>query len=248
MIREAIIRGVVAGLIVGVLAGLFALVLAEPSVDAAIALEEAAAEAATAEAATAAHMDGLSRGAQKVGLVIGMTLYGPAIGAVFGVASAWARGRISGDTWTRTLKLAAGAVVALVLLPSLAYPPNPPAVGDPTTVGDRTAIYLGLWVFGVLLLLFAWTTTRALVDRSWSRPAAQTLAGAIALAIACVMLALLPDPPGAAGFPADLLWSFRLWSIATQVLLFGGTAIAYGVLSQRAGRTLSKAPDAATNA
>ena len=54
------------------------------------------------------------------------------------------------------------------------------------------------------------------------------------LAIVGAALAVLPAAPGAGEFPADLLWSFRLWSIATQVLVFGGTAVCFGVLSARA--------------
>lgn len=47
--HSPIVRGLAAGLIAGLLAGLFAYVVAEPSVDAAIAIEEAAAEAATSD-------------------------------------------------------------------------------------------------------------------------------------------------------------------------------------------------------
>jgi hypothetical protein len=222
-------RGVAAGLIAGVLAGLLALAFAEPSIDAAIALEETA----SGGSEHPAH-DHLTRRTQKVGLVTGTALYGAGIGAVFGVAAAWAAGRLRGDAWTRACKLGAVAVAAFVGLPALAYPPNPPAVGDPATVGSRTGLFVVLWISGLALAFAAWASARALADRSWSRPAIHVTVGAAALAAVAGLLALLPAAPGAGAFPADLLWSFRLWSIATQVLVFGGTAVCFGVLSARA--------------
>jgi Probable cobalt transporter subunit (CbtA) len=224
-------RGVAAGLIAGVLAGLLALAFAEPSVDAAIALEETASGGSGHHAHNGDH---LTRRTQKVGLVAGTALYGVGIGAVFGVAGAWATGRLRGDAWTRACKLGAVAVAAFVALPALAYPPNPPAVGDPATVGSRTGLFVVLWVSGLALAFAAWASTRALAGRAWSRPAIHVTVGAAALAAVAGLLALLPAAPGAGAFPADLLWSFRLWSIATQVLVFGGTAVCFGALSAHA--------------
>jgi hypothetical protein len=218
------------------LAGLFALVFAEPSVDAAIALEEAG------DVARHAHDDGISRDVQRIGLVVGTGLYGMALGAMFGVAAMWARGRLRGDAWTRAWKLGAAAIAAFVLLPALKYPANPPAAGDPATVGGRTGWFVVLWAGGLLLAVVAWAGARALTARSWSRPAAHATVGAAVVATAAVLLAALPGAPGAGDVPADLLWSFRLWSVATQVLLFGGTAACYGLLSARAEHARSAAP------
>jgi hypothetical protein len=228
---QHITRGLAAGLVAGLLAGLLALAFAEPSVDAAIALEEAA------SAGSAHHThdgDGLSRRSQKLGLVTGTALYGVGFGAVFGVAAAWAAGRLHGDAWTRACKLGAVAVAAFVVLPALKYPPNPPAVGDPATVGSRTGLFVMLWIGGLALALAGWSGARALAARSWSRPAIHATVGATFLAAIAAVLAVLPAAPGAGEFPADLLWSFRLWSLATQVLVFGGTAVGFGVLSARA--------------
>lgn len=230
-------RGIAAGLVAGLLTGLLALAFAEPTVDVAIALEEAVApeEAASAGSAHHAHdSDGLSRRTQKIGLVAGTTLYGMGFGAVFSVAAAWAAGRLCGDAWTRACKLGAAAVAALVVLPALAYPPNPPAVGDPATVSSRTGLFVVLWITGLALAVAAWAGTRPLAARSWSRPAIHVTVGATVLVAVAALLAVLPAAPGAGEFPADLLWSFRLRSIATQVLVFGGTAVCFGVLSARA--------------
>lgn len=37
--------------------------------------------------------------------------------------------------------LALGAFVALVIVPNIKYPANPPAVGDPETIGTRTGLF-----------------------------------------------------------------------------------------------------------
>ena len=41
------------------------------------------------------------------------------------------------------------AFVAVVLVPSLKYPPNPPTVGDPDTISQRTVSYLLLMALGI---------------------------------------------------------------------------------------------------
>jgi len=237
MISTAVTRGLAAGLVAGVLAGLFALVLAEPSIDAAIALEEAAAGASQAEAphadAGARTEPGISRTTQKIGLVVATSLYGIGVGALFGVAAAWARGRLAGDTWTRSLKLGAAAAGALVVLPALKYPPNPPAVGDPATIGGRTSLYLVTCVIGLALAGAAWAAGRRLGARQWRRPAIHATVAAGGVVSVAVALALLPDAQGVGGFPADLLWTFRLSALGTQLVLLLGIAVVYGALAVR---------------
>ena len=251
-------RGVTAGLLSGLLAGVFALVVGEPSIDAAIALEEAAAEAPADAPATHSHAthphtethatpvaagthgagghvhggeDGISRSTQKLGLLAGMLLYGAALGLLFGAAYAWSQGRLQGDAWTRATKLGAAAIFCLVLLPSLKFPPNPPAVGDPDTVGARTQLLLFLWVAGAGIAAAAWWAVGWCRRHGWSRPLSQSSVGLAGALLVGALLYALPRGAGAEGFPADLLWSFRVSAIATQVLLFTGMAALYGLLA-----------------
>ncbi|MFD0889965.1 CbtA family protein, partial [Streptosporangium algeriense] len=46
--------------------------------------------------------------------------------------------------------LAAAAFVAVVLIPFVKYPANPPAVGDPETINQRTVLYLVAVAIGIL--------------------------------------------------------------------------------------------------
>jgi len=266
MLIDSILRGGCAGLLAGVLAGVFALFVAEPSIEGAIALEEAAAAAPAVQAplmqadpesptdvprmaelggtigargagshAHAAHAhdtdDGLPRATQKLGLVIGMALFGVALGALFGVVFAWSRGRLAGDAWTRTLKLGAVVIAVFVVLPALSYPANPPAVGDPETVNQRTLLFLAVWALGSAAAFGAWYTVHLLERRGASRPSAHSIVGLGAISLVAIVLAVLPEAAGAREFPADLLWSFRLSALATQVVLFGGIAIVNGWLA-----------------
>ncbi|MGH8887754.1 MAG: CbtA family protein [Egibacteraceae bacterium] len=227
-IGVALRRGVVAGVLAGLCAGLLALTIGEPPVEAAIRLEEAAAAGQPGPPELE-----VTRPAQRVGLVVGTTLVGLAVGALFGVASAWAVGRVGGGAWARSLKLGATAVGVLVLLPALKYPPNPPAVGDPATIGRRTALYLGLALVGLLLALAAWAAARQLATSRLPAPVRQALVGAGVVAVAAVLLVALPAIGGEPDVPAGLLWSFRLASIATQATLYGGTALVFGLLVTR---------------
>ena len=235
MIAAAVRRGLLAGVLAGLLAGLLSFTIGEPRVQAAIRLEEAAAATSAAgNAGAGPPAFEVTRAAQRVGLVVGLVLYGLAVGVLFAVASVWAVGRVEGSDWQRSLKLGAAAVGAVVLLPALKYPPNPPAVGDPATVGQRTTLYLGLAAIGVLLALAAWAAARQLAASRLSAPVRQTLVGAGVVAVAAAVLAAMPTVREPVRLPADLLWSFRLASIATQATLYGGTALLFGLLTVRA--------------
>ena len=71
----------------------------------------------------------------------------------------------------------------------------------------------------------------------WRPPAATSPSGAggrSLVAAGVVLLAVLPDVgDGAGGLPGELVWSFRLSSLAAQVMLWGGTAVAFGLLGTR---------------
>jgi Probable cobalt transporter subunit (CbtA) len=238
MIGAYLRRGVVAGLLAGLLAGAVGLLAGEPGVDAAVAREAALAA-------------GIGRGVQKVGLVVGTILVGVAVGTLFAVAAAWAVGRVEGDGWARSLKLGAALAGAVVLLPALKYPPNPPAVGDPASVGGRTTAYVGVVLIGLLLAALAWAVGRQLrAGRpALAAPLRQVLVGAGVLLLAGGLLAGLPAAGATpAGFPADLLWRFRIGAVATQLSLVAGVAVAFGLLTVRAEQdgAGARAPAAAT--
>lgn len=230
MIGAAVRRGLLAGLVAGTGAGLVGLFLGEPALGAAVALEGRAAGGA----------GGLSRVLQLVGLVVGLGLVGLAVGAAFGVAAIWSVGRVAGDVWARSVKLGAVALAAVVLLPALRYPPDPPGAGGGGDVGTRVLLSWGVALLGLVLAAAAWAAGRQLAATALPVALRQTLVGLGVLAAAGLAMWVLPDAGGTAGSAvgeqAELVWRFRLGSIATQAALYGGTAVLYGLLAARSAR------------
>src|SRR6201999_1642221 len=139
MARSLLVRGMLVGLLAGLLAFAFARWVGEPEVERAIAYETRIDQAR----GEAPEPEMVSRGVQKsVGLLAGVVVYGTAIGGLFGLVFAFAYGRM-GITHPRTPSaiLAAMGFVAVVLIPTLKYPANPPSVGSPETIGVRTAAF-----------------------------------------------------------------------------------------------------------
>jgi predicted cobalt transporter CbtA len=232
-------RGLVAGLLAGILAAVFAFVFAEPTIDRAIAFEEQRA-AATAPAATHDHADEpvVSRDTQRrVGAPAGFALVGGAFGAVFGLLYAGLR-RFTPqrDHWQRVLALGAAAVIGLYLVPFFRYPANPPGVGDPDTVGERTRYYLAAVLLGLVAVAAAWRLVRELARRGLSQPVRHVATAGVFVLLVAAGYAALPDNTDPVTVPAALLWDFRVLSLATQLLLWGALAAAFGLLTERAAR------------
>jgi hypothetical protein len=229
MIATYLRRGLVAGLLAGILAGLLGLLVGEPALDSAVAIEETR---ASRDPADAGALTVVTRPQQKAGLVVGSALVGLAVGGLFAIAGAWAVGRLQGDGWLRSLKLGAVLVAAWVVLPALKYPPGPPGAGDPDTIATRTMLYLGLAFIGLLLAGGAYAGALQLRATPLPAPARQAVVGIGTLMVAAAVLAVLPAAE-AAPLPGELLWSFRIGSLATQIMLYGGTAVLFGLLSAR---------------
>lgn len=232
MIGKLLVRGLAAGLVAGVLAGLFGLAFGEPVLDRAIAASE---EHSHGEA-DGGHSHGeeeevFGRGVQKAGLVIGSALYGAAVGGVFGVVSAFLRGRSGLYGWARSLALAGAVFVGAVLVPFLKYPPSPPG-GEPTA--DQTPAYLAMVALSLLAVFFAWRVSRRMADAT--APARHLSVAGFLIASFAALYALLPPAVGAGEVGAGLLWQFRLSSIGTQAVLWAALGCVFGLLCERVER------------
>lgn len=247
MLRANLRRGLAAGAIAGMIAGLIGVLVGAPTID--VAEDLAHAEDAGHEADHGAeHGDGheeeaapaVTRGQQRWGLLGGTTLAGLALGAMLGLASGPAAGRLSGDAWARTWKLGGAATAAVVVLPALRYPPVPPGGADPETVGTRAALYVALVLLGLAVALGAAGLQRPLFRAGLAPAARQAVTAAAVAAVVGVALAAMPSASAigatASGFPAELVWTFRLESLAIQLTLWLGVTIAFGLLATRAER------------
>ncbi|MER7547971.1 CbtA family protein [Spirillospora sp. NPDC127506] len=246
MIRTLLVRGLLFGLLAGFVAGAFAFAVGEPRIDDAIALEEAAAAAEPAhdhaqhehEHAAAGgheHGDEVSRGTQKAGLFLATGLYGLAVGGVFALVYAGLRGRVGPRSDGGLALAAAGtAFAAVIVVPFLKYPANPPAVGDPETINSRTLLYLAMVGVGLLAAAIAVTTARRVPGGPWARWPAAVLAFLMPVVVASLLLPGVNEVPD--GFPATLLWQFRLASLGTQVVFWTAFGVLFGWACDRAQR------------
>jgi hypothetical protein len=222
------------GLLAGLLAFAFARLVGEPEVERAIAFETRIDQAR----GEAPEPEMVSRGVQKsFGLLTGVVVYGTAIGGLFGLVFAFAYGRI-GITDPRTLSavLAAMGFVAIVLIPTLKYPANPPSVGNPETIGVRTAAFFLLIVFSIAAMVLALQLRRSLSIRLgiWN---SSILAAALFLLIMGIVSYALPvvdEVP--AGFPVTLMWRFRVAAVGIQGIMWATLGIAFGWLTERDGK------------
>src|SRR5690242_12105233 len=139
MLRTLLIWGLLAGLGAGVAATGVALVVGEPPLARAIAVEEARASAV----GEMHHHVLVSRSVQSsIGLLAAVSLYGVSMGGLFALVYAGVFGRVSRAGPARTaLGLGLAAFVVVSLVPFLKYPASPPGVGDPATLGGRTALH-----------------------------------------------------------------------------------------------------------
>jgi len=252
---QLLVRGLLAGLIAGLLAGAVAFVVGEPHIESAIALEEAAAEAEphdhgtatghdrdTAAAAEAGHSHShgddalVGRTGQKIGLFLATTLAGVALGAIYASVLHFARRLTDMPGWKLGLFGAAGAWLAVDAVPFAKYPANPPAVGDPDTINERTLLWLASVVLGLVAIAVAVAVSKALAGQELYtvRIAGPLLAFLVVVGLGYLVLPSI-DEVGE-GFPATLLWDFRVASFTVQLTLWAALGLAFAYLTERASR------------
>jgi hypothetical protein len=202
-----------------------------------------------------------SRSVQSnIGIGVGMIAFGVAMGALFAAVYCVVYGRFSSlPPGTLAVLLAGAMFFALYLVPFLKYPANPPSVGHGDTIGVRTGLYLTMVVASVVALVLAVWLARRLQPRfgAWS---AALLAGAGFIVVIGIVMLLLPslgqvsanvveygnhatetpqpllDPQGKIvfpGFPADDLYSFRLYSVGAQLILWATIGLGFAPMANK---------------
>jgi hypothetical protein len=227
LVRNLLVRGMLAGLAAGLLALVVAYFLGEPRVDTAIAYEEAHSHEHGMEAVT--------RTMQSTGgLATGVLVYGVAFGGIAALAYCFALGRIGRfGPRASALLLSTAGLLAVYVVPFLKYPANPPSVGDPDTIGKRTTLYFLMMVLSVLLAVATVILGKRLAPRlgNWN---ATLVAGAffvLAVGLAYAFLPAVDEVPK--DFSATLLWQFRLAALAIQLTLWTAFGLVFGELAQR---------------
>jgi MFS-type transporter involved in bile tolerance (Atg22 family) len=139
------------------------------------------------------------------------------------------------------------------------YPANPPSIGHPDTIADRSGLYLVMVLGSVVAALVAVWAGQRLAERlgNWNA----TLVGiACFVVLVGVLMAALPslgelrtnveqygnlatetpqplrNPAGTivlGGFDADLLYRFRLYSLGAQALLWAVLGLVFAPWAER---------------
>ena len=231
--RPFLRRAMAAGALAGVVTALVMWLLGEPTVRKALAVENA--RTPTNDSMTAV----FSRGTQVVGGLAAGLLYGLMMGVLIGLGFMLVRHRLRlTNDFQRAIAVAATGFVGAVLVPFLKYPANPPAVGDPTTITQRTVGYFIMVAWGLVAVIAAWRTAHAIRDRG--RPSAEATIAALVVGVAIVVIGFVVLPASAsipADMPAGLIWKFRMVSLAGLVTTWTVFGLAFGWLMVRQPRT-----------
>ena len=176
---------------------------------------------------------------QQGGHLLSGIIYGISLGALFGIVFALSKSRLPGKSYlARSMFLAGVMYFVVYLLPSIKYPPNPPAVGEPETLLLRTILHLALVaIIGFGTVGFFKLARIQMISRLTGRmKSCIYIAGYAAFVTATyIMMPPSPDPPPLIqtslldGFRAtSLISAGTFWIVMGTVLGFFWTRLARG--------------------
>ncbi len=242
-LRPVLGTAMLVGLLAGLASAALLSVMGEPLVREAVAIEEARRSMSGTPGPAEGEL--VSRSVQSgVGLFTGLGLSGAVLGLVFALAF-WGLRNAQPQPFRRSLWAGVILFSSITLAPWLKYPPNPPAVGDPATLGRRQALYVSLIALTLALALVGAALAGRLRREGWpEQRRLPATAAVIALAFG-IVLAVLPAAPDQVEVPATLIWRFRLASLAGNAVLWAVLSSGFGLLAAEAVRRSNDAARAA---
>jgi hypothetical protein len=169
-----------------------------------------------------------SRSTQHWGGMAAAVLYGLFLGIIFAIVAAAFHDRLRGrNEFARVGKVAIAAFVATSLLPGLKYPPNPPTVGDPDTISNRTMSYLSLMLASMLIVLAAWWLWERLTRQGVDGAKRFALGGGAFVLMATAAFLIWPaspdriEPPNSDAAPALVIADSAPDAVLDQMLVTG---------------------------
>lgn len=244
------VRYLVPGAVAGLAAFAFSRVMIEPLIGAAVDYEgEREHVEATLNGGDHAHGHELfTRAVQEnIGAAVGIVVFAIVMGVLFAVAhtvirTALQRRGFAPDPTGLALLLSAGMFTVTAFVPSLKYPANPPTVGLDETVAARSSVFLTVTALSVAAGCIAFAAGLAFA-RQWGpwRATALGVAGyAVVMLGVTMMLPSFYEVPGPvtgpdglllAGFPADVLADFRIYTLVNQVLMWAVIGVTWAALA-----------------
>lgn len=168
---------------------------------------------------------------QKSGEIAAGTILGVSLGALFGVVFAVTRNSIPGSNNKKKALILAGIMLLVIyIVPTLKYPANPPAVGDPETIYYRESLYITLLAVSGLSALGLAFLCRKLGDKKGK----QVVVPVIYIGIIAAAFMILPPNPDEITAPMDLVMGFRIASGLTMSAFWGLLGLILGALWDKA--------------
>jgi predicted cobalt transporter CbtA len=217
----SLLSGVIAGVI---LAGVNYFV-AEPFIDQAIRIEVDNSIAS----GEVVDFDELStyRVWQKEGTFAAGAFLGLTYGAILGIVYVISRKYLpSSDDRKKALILAAIMCLSLYIVPFIKYPANPPAVGDPETIGLRDSLYTSYQLASGLIAL----GVSILVYKLWKISYIKYVIPIIYLGLVAFIYAVFPANPDEITAPMDLVNAFRAVTFGTMVMFYLVLGAIFGIM------------------
>ena len=164
---------------------------------------------------------------QKEGTFAAGAFLGLTYGAILGIVYVISRKYLpSSDDRKKALILAAIMCLSLYVVPFIKYPANPPAVGDPETIGLRDSLYTiyqlasGLIALGVSILMY---NLRRISYIKYVIPI-------IYLGLVASIYAIFPANPDEITAPMDLVNAFRAVTFGTMVMFYLVLGAIFGIM------------------
>lgn len=228
--RRLLVAAIPVGLVAGAVASTVGWVVGQPQIDQSIAWE------LSSQGDPGLYVPEMSRFTQQIGMVVALCV--AALG--LSVLVALALGLAARGTEVTARSVLIGTVLTWVVfvgVPLVLAPPSPPGTGSASDVAQRTVRWTITIAIGLLAVFAAFCVRRALDKAS---PRSRSVVTAIVGMGVVIVLALLLSPAAAApdGFPADVMWNFRLASLATQTALWVTIGVGFWWSLQPGGRAV----------
>ncbi|ABM10668.1 putative integral membrane protein (plasmid) [Paenarthrobacter aurescens TC1] len=176
----------------------------------------------------------VSRDVQRAGLPLATTLTGGALGVIFAVVWNVCTRRVNGRATPNAVALALAGWLAVAAVPFLIIPPNPPAVGSSESIDHRTAIWFVAVLLGLGAVIVWYVLRRWIQTQNPTSPLASIYPVAASIILIATGWMLMPATgTDYSGFPADLLWNFRMSAAATQLTLWVCLGLSFQFLIKR---------------
>ena len=217
----SLLSGVIAGVI---LAGVNYFVV-EPFIDQAIGIEVDNSIAS----GEVVDFDELSsyRVWQKEGTFAAGAFLGLTYGAILGIVYVISRKYLpSSDDRKKALILAAIMCLSLYVVPFIKYPANPPAVGDPETIGLRDSLYTGYQLASGLIALGVSILMYKLRRISYIK----YIIPVFYVGLVASIYAIFPANPDEITAPMDLVNAFRTVTFGTMVMFYLVLGAVFGIM------------------